>query len=1344
MGFVNLHSHTHLSNLRLRDSISTPEDLMSYAKEINHSGIALTEHETVGSALTAEKYLQKMRSQDSSWNDFKLILGNEIYLCRNGLNAENFRKGIDKYYHFILLAKDEIGHQQLRELSTKAWSQSYFSFMRRCPTYYSDIEEIIGKNPGHVIGSSSCLASKVSQSILQYQALGEDDNYWQQLIKWIQLMEQVFTKGNFFLEMQPSNNKEQIYVNNKIITLSNELNIPYIITTDVHYTKKQDRSIHKAFLTSQQGEREVDEFYATTFLMTEEEIHGYMDKHIGSEQVEQAFANTLVISKMCEEYSLQKPLKIPSLSLNGKQLTSLQLNQYTQYPWFYKFATSPNASDRQLAYEIAQKVAAKAEELDNEETWQEIEINLASLWATSEKLGSPWSSYFLYVADIIKLCWEEGDSICAPGRGSGVGYILNYILDITQINPLREKTKTFPWRFINPERASVLDIDSDIEAPKRNKIIAAMEQKYGKDRVSRVATFKTEKGKSAIQTAVRGLGMEPEIGQYLSSFLSAERGILQTLDQAFYGDEENDIKPNKNFVYEMTENYPEVWKVARKIENLINGMSSHAGGVILVDEPFTNTTALMKTNSGDTITQFDLHQSEEQSLLKIDLLSTEALSKIRTCLDLLVEYGYIDGSLSLRERYEKAIGIYTLERDDLNMWKKLWDHEVISFFQMEQMSGIKAVALTQPENVDDLAIINSCMRLMAPEKGAEQPLDMYARYKRDINVWYDEMTEKGLTQKEQEILKKHLNISYGMCITQEQLMILLQEPCLGGHSLATVDAVRKSIAKKQPEQFLKHQEMFYQVMEEKQLSSILCHYVWDELFRVQRGYSFAASHSLAYSLIGLQELNLAYKYPSLFWQTANLIVDSAGVEKEVQLEEDDEFNDTNLISEFDQFEDLDDYEEDDEDDSLTDPKTAAKVKKKAPQTVDYGKIASAIGKYQMEGIKISPPNINKSTFSFTPDVEKNEILYGVRGIAKVGLDLVKNIIANRPYSSLEDFLERIKISKDRVIMLIKAGAFDTISDVPRDELLARFIRLSSKPKNKITLANTPLLIELNLIPKELDRARRVYNCNKYLSKHQDKVNELYMVDEKTFQFITEVLKLTTLVFLESNNGYLGYMTKSDWTKVYKTETAHLSSWIKEAQQHLLEQVNEQLFKEEWEKYNSSAYSTAHGEMQSLASYLTQSHELSRIDRNLYEIDNFFELSPEPTIGYSFTTKTNYQVDMYELNRICGTVIDKDKSHNSITLLTPDGVVQVKIWASQFQKYDRQLFEKLPNGKKHIIEKSWFTRGNLLVITGIRRDSVFIPKVYKRSKYSYPIEKIESINSSGQITTSNSRFEGEDS
>lgn len=574
--------------------------------------VAITEHETVSSAIKAQEYYEKIKKENPN---FKVILGNEIYLVRNGLTNNNFNREFDRYYHCILLAKDKIGHKQIREISSRAWMRSYMARgMRRVPTYYQDLIDVIGANPGHVIAGSACLGGTLPTQLIRNRDTGAPS---MDLIKrWIRQMQGIFGVDDFYFEMQPSFNKDQIYVNHKLVELGAELGIKYIITNDAHYLKKEDRPIHKAFLNSQNGDREVDSFYATTYLMSDEEVREYMEKEMGEEVLQSAYQTIEEIKDKCEDYSLKKPLKIPRLNWKTPAIpTSTEglrhIKDIKNIPYIQKFLNSEYEEDVRLAEVIVERLvtAKPSEELWNKKTYDEINACLEDTWISSEVNGSRWSAYFLNLQNIIDCCWDAG-SLVGAARGSGMGFILLYILGITQINPLKEKAPTARWRFLNPNRVSVLDVDLDTEGSRRSAVLKQFRKIYGEDRVANVLTLKTEKSKSAIQTAARGLGIDADTAQYISSMIKSDRGQLRTLKETYYGDEEKGFKPNLQFVEQMNEN-PELWEVAQGIEGLINGCGVHAGGVVFKDEPFTESGALMRAPSGEIITQYELHDLEK-------------------------------------------------------------------------------------------------------------------------------------------------------------------------------------------------------------------------------------------------------------------------------------------------------------------------------------------------------------------------------------------------------------------------------------------------------------------------------------------------------------------------------------------------------------------------------------------------------------------------------------------------------------------------------------------------------------------------------------------------------------
>ena len=949
-------------------------------------------------------------------------------------------------------------------------------------------------------------------------------------------------------------------------------------------------------------------------------------------------------------------------------------------------------------------------------------IELETVWNASKKQDIVWSKYFLQVADYLKIAWDEGDTLVGPGRGSGVGFYLNYLLDIIQIDPIVEKVPLYYWRFLNPERASILDIDSDVQSNRRNKVIEALQKHYGELNVVRVGTERTEAAKAAILTAARGLDIDIDTAQAIAGLIGSDRGIQESLSVTYYGDPEKDVPPNRTFQEEMAK-YPELWAVAQKIEGLQCGCGCHAGGVIIVDEDITETNSLIKLNSGEWVTAWDLHESEEVSNVKIDLLATLNLTRMRVCLDLLVQYGYIEKKATLRETYESAIGVYNLNRTNPEMWERLANNEILSVFQFDTPQGIQGISLAKPTSVEEMAALNSIMRLMASEKGAEQPLEKYARFKKDPTLWEQEMNQYGLSQEQKQLLHSYLDYEYGICASQEDIMSMIQNPELGGWSLKDSDMLRKSIAKKSAGLYEELSKKYFKTVQEKNLDTNLCNYFWKVLVNTQRGYSFNLSHTLAYSLVGLQNMNLACNYPIIFWNTANLIVDSAGVDEGDNPEDIDQDEIAENIEEA-----IAEVKEtfEDEMDTPTEIVVTKEKIERVKKSVDYGKTARAIGRFKSYGINILPPDINNSSFTFTPNVQQNSITYGLRGITRVSSDLIKFIMKNRPYTSFKDFMDKNHTNKLQTINLIKSGAFDKIEGIPREQIMNNYLLSVADQKQRLTLQNMQMLINKELIPESMAFYARLFLFNKFLKNNKNGI--YYNLNNSAIDFISTNFD-TDLI--EDGTAIL----QKTWDNLYKKAMEPMRQYLKDHKDEMLTALNTALFNEVKDKYGNGNISK--WEMDSISFYY-HDHELAAVAN---DFDNFFDLSEEPEIEYSFVNDKGQEIKVFKLHRIIGTVIDKNKLKNSISLLTPTGVVQVKIYKNQYSLYDKQISQKDADGKKHVLEKSWFSKGTMLMIQGIRRGDNFIPKKKKSSIYPV-ISKIIDISENGNLTFQYDRVEAE--
>jgi DNA polymerase-3 subunit alpha len=462
---------------------------------------------------------------------------------------------------------------------------------------------------------------------------------------------------------------------------------------------------------------------------------------------------------------------------------------------------------------------------------------------------------------------------------------------------------------------------------------------------------------------------------------------------------------------------------------------------------------------------------------------------------------------------------------------------------------------------------------------------------------------------------------------------------------------------------------------------IFLNYIWDNLFNVQMGYSFSSLHTNAYSIIAIQQMNLNYHYPSIYWAAARLMVESGAVDF---LEED-----------------LDLLEADDESETKN-------------NSVNYFKMSSAIGKIRGFGIQIEPPNINKSNFTFRVDEESNSIFFGLKGITRIGSSLIEEIIANRPYRSLEDFLSKVKVNKIQATMLIKAGAFDDFGD--RAEMLYNYCDTVANKKSRITLQNMNQLIQYGIIEESLKKEINIWRFTKYLRANA-KFGDLYVLKDGLAS-TAEQLGFTSLKQDESGSFYV---EKKVWDKFYTGQMGPIRNWMNENQEEILSKLNTELVQELLEKY--AVGSIADQEMEALSyyySYHAMETEEYSTWLNSLGVESFFDLPEEPTIAWE-----RGQAKMFELTTIAGTAIGRDKQKRIVGLSTPDGFVKLKVYRAQFVKFDRQI--KI-DGE---IEKSWFSKGTKLLIQGYRNGDYFIPKYYKNSTLKQAIYK---INEPGSIVS----------
>lgn len=461
----SLHNHCGISTASrgFTDSSIKLDDLVVKAKELGLNGIAITDHEAVGAFVQAKNLEEK--------HNFPVLCGNEVYLIseeQDYLLRNEYQEGM-YYPHFLLIALDEIGNQQLRELSTIAWGNSYTNKgVIRTPTLMTDVEDIIGSDKGHVVASSACLGSQLSQWILDIMNFEGNINRInmrkRQIVDFIEWCQNIFGEENFYLECQPPSYIEgeqqdkQVYVNQYMLNIGKRMNIPWIITTDSHYLSKELLPIHDAFLNSKDvgDEREVEDFYATAYLMSKEEVVDYFKQYWNEEDIQKAINNTNKIGNRARRYDLKMKQVIPKIKLEEGWILDKSFFP-ADYKYIWRTLNSKYEQDRYLMYLIQRGMKKLLSIEDYKETFDRVEQEVTEFWHVSDIIEDRLGAYFVTISKLVEIMWNEGDSLVGVGRGSAVSSIICYLLEVTQINPLKMPVEMPFYRFIDRERAEMAD-----------------------------------------------------------------------------------------------------------------------------------------------------------------------------------------------------------------------------------------------------------------------------------------------------------------------------------------------------------------------------------------------------------------------------------------------------------------------------------------------------------------------------------------------------------------------------------------------------------------------------------------------------------------------------------------------------------------------------------------------------------------------------------------------------------------------------------------------------------------------------------------------------------------------
>lgn len=1284
--FAGLHNHSEFSNMRMKDAIAKLDDLIQTSADLGYSGIVITEHDCLSGSIKALEKAEEIHRQNPN---FTVGLGNEIYLV-----DEQPVEEVHKFYHFLLIARTAQGYEYLKELSTRAWKRSkVVKGIRRVPTFYSDIEEVV-KTQGDLIASSACLGSRFSYLVNKYIETDDTEDK-KNIVSFIRWCQKIFGKDYFYIEIQSSINEEQVIYNKKAMQIAKAIGIKVVLTEDVHYLTKADSKIHRAFVNSARSNNNEDDnakdFYEGCYLKTEDELRERMNCLSDSEFAE-VCQNTVNIVNSLESYSLKKSTIVPLRKLPPFEVQHLFSKWYSECPTIAKFAYTDEEQDRFILSEIEKGFLFRKQEF-NDTNVKRIEAELDVVNHISDELNQRLSAYYNLMQVIIDLMWTKGDSIVGIARGSATAFYILYLMGITQINPI---TYNLPYfRHLNYARAGAMaDVDCDTESSKRGQILQTMVDYFGEEHFLNIATFKTETSRSAILTCCRGMDIPLEEAQQIADTIPKVRGMNYTINDCLYGSDDKEPAP---LFKKVINGYDGLLEACLKIEGLISGVGIHASGVAITNDKYINQTSAMKAPNGTLITAFDLGDCEKAGIIKYDLLTVSTLDEIHTTLNLLLKDGRIEWKGSLKDTYNAYLHPDVLDYTTPKMFALLGTDKATNIFQLSTNMSMQACKALKPKSLMEMTLVNSVIRL-AGEQGKESPTDKYVRYKNDMNEWYKDLKDYGIAEYETGVLEKHLKQSNGLCLSQETLMLMAMDKKISGMTLAESDLLRKAISKKKHKLVLQSQDTFYQRGQENGVRKVFLDYVWNEQFALSLSYSFALSHGVAYSCIGLQQLNLLYHYPPIYSTVASLLVNSSSTE-----------------------------------DNSSDK-------------IDYGKIATAAFNAKKQGANFAPANVNTADIGFSLDADKNLIYWGLKGISGINTETAEKIINNRPYNDLEEVVERNNLTKVQALSLIKSGACDFVG-LSRKEMLSTFLNVAIKDsvskKDKITANDIALVDKLNLLPQEYKICLRYLNFNKYIQQDEFKADK---IKNKVWRIAKDIavpfFEQHYVPFLKEeteykyvNGGIL--FSNSAYQKVYKQKMFNILEITntKEFVDKVNRTIKNQKFTEEWNKYCSG--SEEDWEFDSICFYLNK-HALANVKFSKYNISSFNELSETPIIESEnyYRDKLYYQ---YKISRICGTVIDSDRTKHIVKLLTPDNeVVECKFYAGAFIHYNSVIKEER-DGKNTVVERSWFERGTKLVVTGYRNGDMFKPKTYKDSIYRHSVALIENVRQDGILTLRELRY-----
>ncbi|MGB4366952.1 MAG: DNA polymerase III subunit alpha [Acetomicrobium sp.] len=780
--FVHLHVHTEYS---LLDGAIRIKDLVSRTKEWGMDAVAITDHGVMFGAIEFYYECEK--------EGIKPIIGCEVYVDPKGHTR---REGQGGNYHLLLLAQDNDGYKNLVKLVSVANIEGFY--------YRPRVDyDLLARYSKGLIASSACLAGEIPSLILE--------NRYDEAKEKALIYRDIFGEDNFYLEIMSNGMREQATVNKSLIELSRETNIPLLATNDAHYLESADAEWHEILLCVQTNStvnsKNRFQFGSKEFYLRSPQE---MWQIFGSE-LPDALKNSIDIAERCNvkiefgHYMLPE-YKVPE----GETLESyLALKAREGLNRRFNGRSVPLEYEKRMEYEL----------------------NVIT------QMG--FAGYFLIVQDFINAAKSKGIPV-GPGRGSAAGSLVAYALRITEIDPI--KYNLLFERFLNPERISMPDIDTDISDKRRDEVIDYVVEKYGRDKVAQIITFDRMKSRAAVRDVGRALDMPyPEVDKVAKLIPFNVSSIEEALElshelRAIY-DGDSEVKRLLNF--------------ASHIEGIARHCSQHAAGVVISPEPLVNIVPLKAINGSQIVTQYSMDPLEKLGLVKMDFLGLRTLSMMEETLSNISRNG------------KKTPDITRLPMDDKLTFEMLKKGDTMGVFQLESSGMRQLLKKLSPDSFQDIIAV---LALYRPGPLGSGMVDQYIERKRGRSpVTYPHPALE-------DVLKE----TYGIILYQEQVMQIAAE--LAGYSLGQADILRRAMGKKKVEEMEEQRKVFLKGCLSNSVSAEKANEIFD-LIEYFAGYGFNKSHSAAYAMISYQTAYLKAHYPVEF--LAAFLSSHIGAKKEI-------------------------------------------------------------------------------------------------------------------------------------------------------------------------------------------------------------------------------------------------------------------------------------------------------------------------------------------------------------------------------------------------------------------------------------------------------------------------------